>query len=124
MIGAMSDSDTVRVLRQFAVACCRSVWPLLASPRCRDADAVAEAFADGRAGRRELTEARDAYRDAASPTGYTPDGVGEVVREGDRDAAFGAASQAAELAVLRGAGARRLADIPLKELARRGAEQR
>jgi hypothetical protein len=49
-----------RQLRLFACGCCRGVWHLLADPRSRGAVDLAERYADGGAGKAELTEARQA----------------------------------------------------------------
>jgi hypothetical protein len=55
--GAARTKAGRRRLRLFAVACCRLVWDLLADPRLRHAVEVAERFAEGRAGKRELEAA-------------------------------------------------------------------
>jgi hypothetical protein len=57
---------TERQMRLFAVACCRSIWPLLDKPH-RDVVEVAERYAEGRA-RGELVRARQA---AWAASGFT-----------------------------------------------------
>ncbi len=56
-----------RKLRLFACACCRRLWHLLPDPRSRAVVVIAEAFADGRVGRRKLAEAWREARPATAP---------------------------------------------------------
>jgi hypothetical protein len=53
-----SGRATDRKLRLFAVACCRSVWPVLTDPRSRTLLNTTEQFAEGVATREEWDEAR------------------------------------------------------------------
>jgi hypothetical protein len=60
-----------RRLRLFAAACCRRAWPDIADPRCRDAVATLERFADGAgesADQAELKAASDAADAAVEET--------------------------------------------------------
>jgi hypothetical protein len=62
-----------RKLRLYACACCRGAWDLILDDECRRAIEVSEAFADGRATKEELEQAREAAREAAMRrwrTGY------------------------------------------------------
>lgn len=68
---AMSE----RMLRLWACAVCRSIWPLLADKRSRHAVEVAEAFADGEATQEEIERADDAATDAAEHHGEGPHDV-------------------------------------------------
>jgi hypothetical protein len=53
-----SGRATDRKLRLFAVACCRSIWPVLTDPRSRTLMNTTEQFADGVVTREEWDEAR------------------------------------------------------------------
>jgi hypothetical protein len=58
MLNHLEGKASSRKLRLFACACARRSWPLLLSPRARQAVQVAERFADGLAGEAEVAEAR------------------------------------------------------------------
>jgi hypothetical protein len=58
MLKSLEGKATDRKLRLFGCAGCRRVWDLLSEEGFRDAVEVAERFADGQAGRKELSAAR------------------------------------------------------------------
>jgi hypothetical protein len=60
---------TDRKARLFAVACCRSIWPLVSDLRSRRAVYMAERYADGLIGVTQLTDAADACVDAEPADG-------------------------------------------------------
>jgi hypothetical protein len=89
-----------RKLRLFACACLRRMWPHMADPGSRQAVEVAEGYADGRASRKQLTDAHDAAWRAGRGLGR-PDNSGAggptTLFDAGR-AAVEAAATAAELA--------------------------
>lgn len=56
----LQEKATERQLRLFACACCRRIWRVMPSECSRRAVEVSEGFADGKAGREELSAARRA----------------------------------------------------------------
>jgi len=58
MLGSVRRKANSRKYRLFACACCRRVWHLIPDDRSRRAVEVAEAFADGQVGKKELAAAR------------------------------------------------------------------
>src|SRR5437868_5458170 len=60
MLTEMSGRVSERKLRLFAAACCRRIWHLLPDRRSRAAVEVAERYADGLAGERDLAAAKAA----------------------------------------------------------------
>ena len=59
MLEFLRGTASDRKVRLFAVACCRRVWSSLQNEEFRDAVRKAELFADGRADRAEMLQARD-----------------------------------------------------------------
>ncbi len=73
---------TDRQLRLFAAACCRRVWPFLPGEPCREAVEVAERFADGHAGPKDLGRRRKPARTAVlHPAGFMPLAVAVALDE-------------------------------------------
>src|SRR4051794_21902651 len=68
------DRLTERKARLFACSCCRRIWHLLTDVRSRRAVEVAEAYAEGKAGRAELSDASRQAEVAwkASKNGQSP----------------------------------------------------
>src|SRR5207249_2269954 len=81
-----------RKLRLFAVACCQRIWHLLAEGPVREMVRVAEAYADGVAGERDL---KAAYAAARQVTTYHPTRTGETAAASARDTGLTVASAAA-----------------------------
>src|SRR4051812_29000441 len=72
MLREMSGRVSERKLRLFAAACCRRIWHLLPDPRSRAAVEVAERYADGLAGERDLAAAKAAAVVAAKGAAWAP----------------------------------------------------
>ena len=62
MLGFLRGRTSERKLRLFAVACCRCLGHLITDRRGREAVEVAERFAEGRAGKGQMAEARRALK--------------------------------------------------------------
>jgi hypothetical protein len=72
MLEFLKGQGSERKLRLFAVACCRRIWGSTLFPDDRQAVVVAEGFAEGIGGKKDLREAKEkAYR--AGLTEYTVD---------------------------------------------------
>jgi hypothetical protein len=71
MLEFIRDKVSSRTLRLFAVACCRSIWPLLGDERSRLAVDAAEQYANGELSAHEREKAHrdagDAFQAAKSP---------------------------------------------------------
>ncbi len=73
MLEFVCEDATERKLRLFGVACCKRMWTLLRDERSRTAIEVAERYADGMAGEKELRDAARASSDAAGLGGFAGD---------------------------------------------------
>jgi hypothetical protein len=93
-----SGRASERKLRLFAVACCRSVWPLLRDEASRKAVEVAERFAEGSASEEDLNAAGDAAGDAPWDAVRAGDAYGECVAHAVVWATARDAATAAEVA--------------------------
>src|SRR4051794_11978681 len=82
-----SGRVTDRTLRLFAVACCRHIWEHLADERSRQAVETDERYADGRAKRHHMAQARRAAQEAfeagpSSPASNAAWAAWAAVRQG------------------------------------------
>jgi hypothetical protein len=64
MLDFVKGQASDRKLRLYAVAACRAAWELFPNDQCREAINLAEQFADGTIGWRELWAAREAISDS------------------------------------------------------------